>query len=420
MTKKLNSGKVITLILMILAMNTIYLLPYLMYTYYTPLQEAMGLVGRDADYGMLLNVYGIANVILYLPGGWIADKFDCKKLLVFSMISTGVLGIWEATWPSYTLLLIIHIMFAVTTVLTFWSSSVKCVNMLADDGEQGGMFGSLEAGRGVVGLILTVIFTSIYAANAADSGKAMSLVVFIISIVMIAIGVALAFLMPKPKNNEGATNESLIDSIKAMGVAFKCPTTYLLAGMIFCGSMTLASTTYFAPYLQNVCELPVTIGVMFSNYSKIICQLIGATLAAFLATKLKRSSKPMIWAGFIGVICFVIMAMLPASTVVMWPMLVIMVIALMIIYVFRALYYAVVDEAGTPKNIVGSVIGIASLLGFLPDTFYTTLCGKWLEADPVGGYKKIFISCICAVVLGLVCAFIVDKKITKHRAENAE
>ena len=90
------------------------------------------------------------------------------------MVSTGVLGLWEATFPSYTILLLIHILFAVTTVLTFWSSSVKCVNMLADEGEQGGMFGSLEAGRGVSGLVLTIIFTSIYAVNAADSTKAIS------------------------------------------------------------------------------------------------------------------------------------------------------------------------------------------------------------------------------------------------------
>ena len=33
MTQKSKSSKVVTLILMILAMNTIYMLPYLMYTY---------------------------------------------------------------------------------------------------------------------------------------------------------------------------------------------------------------------------------------------------------------------------------------------------------------------------------------------------------------------------------------------------
>ena len=420
MTQKSKSSKVVTLILMILAMNTIYMLPYLMYTYYTPLQEAMGLIGRDADYGRLLNVYGIANVILYLPGGWVADKFDCKKLLVFSLVSTGVLGLWEATFPSYTILLLIHILFAVTTVLTFWSSSVKCVNMLAEDGEQGGMFGSLEAGRGVSGLVLTIIFTSIYAANAADSTKAMRINVLLISIVMIVIGVLLAFLMPKPKNTEAATNDTLLDSIKAMGVAFKCPITYLLAGMIFCGSMCLASTTYFAPYLQNICGLPVKIGVLYSNYSKIVTQLIAASAAGILATKLKRSTKPMIVAGVVGAGLYIVMEILPASTAVMWPMLVVMTVALMMIYVFRALYYATVDEEGTPKNIVGSVIGISSLIGFIPDTFYTSLCGKWLEADPVGGYKKIFLSCILAMVIGLVCAFISDRRIVKFRAANGK
>ena len=79
MAKKANSSKLITLILIIMAMYTIYLLPYLSRYYYAPLQKAMGLVGRDADYGKLVNVYGIANIILYLPGGWIADKFDSNK-----------------------------------------------------------------------------------------------------------------------------------------------------------------------------------------------------------------------------------------------------------------------------------------------------------------------------------------------------
>ncbi|EKC68238.1 hypothetical protein LEA_08895, partial [human gut metagenome] len=41
-----------------------------------------------------------------------------------------------------------------------------------------------------------------------------------------------------------------------------------------------------------------------------------------------------------------------------------------------------------------------------------------LEADPVGGYKKIFLSCILAMVIGLVCAFISDRRIVKFRAAN--
>lgn len=413
--KKPQGKKFLTFILMVLAMNTIYVLPYLMYTYYTPLQEAMGLVGRNEDYGRLLNVYGIANVILYLPGGWIADKFDPKKLLVFSMISTGVLGLWESMWPSYTMLMIIHILWAVTTVLTFWSSSVKCINLLADSDEQGGMFGSLEALRGVVGLIVTTICVSLFSAFKADSSKAMGSIVATVSVIMIAVGIALALLMPKFDAQE-ATNATLIDSIKAMGVAFKLPITYLLAGMIFCGSMAYASSSYYASYLKDFCGMPADIATVFTNYRAIICQLIAAALAALLATKLKNSSLPMIGAGIVGIACFIGMFIIPASTAVLWPILILTIIASMAVYFFRALYYATVDESGTPKNVVGSVIGIASLLGFLPDTFYTSLCGSWLDADPVGGYKNIFMAACAAMVLGLVCAFLADRLIKKHRA----
>lgn len=415
--KKPQGKKFLTFILMVLAMNTIYVLPYLMYTYYEPLQEAMGLVGRNEDYGRLLNVYGIANVILYLPGGWIADKFDPKKLLVFSMVSTGVLGLWESMWPSYTILMLIHVLWAVTTVLTFWSSSVKCINLLADSDEQGGMFGSLEALRGVVGLIVTTICVSLFSAFKADSSKAMGSIVATVSVIMIAVGIALALLMPKFDTKE-ATNATLLDSIKAMGVAFKLPITYLLAGMIFCGSMTYASASYYAPYLKDFCGMPSDIAVVFANYRAIICQLVAAALAALLATKLKNSSLPMIGAGIVGIICFVSMMLVPASAAVLWPIMILTIVASMAVYFFRALYYATVDESGTPKNVVGSVIGIASLIGFLPDTFYTSLCGSWLDADPVGGYKSIFMAACAAMVLGLVCAFLADRLIKKHRTSN--
>ena len=140
--------------------------------------------------------------------------------------------------------------------------------------------------------------------------------------------------------------------------------------------------------------------------------------AAVLAAKLKNSSLPMIGAGIVGIVCFVGMTLVPASAAVLWPVMILTIVASMAVYFFRALYYATVDESGTPKNVVGSVIGIASLIGFLPDTFYTSLCGKWLEADPTGtsGYQKIFIAACCAMVLGLVCSFLAERLIKKYRS----
>lgn len=416
---KTKGPKILTLILMMFSLNTIYVLPYLMYTYYTPLQEAMGLIGKDAAYGRLLNIYGIANVILYLPGGWLADKFDAKKMLVFSMVSTGVLGLLEATWPSYTMLMLIYIGWAFTTVLTYWSASIKCINVISDPDEQGGMFGSLEAGRGIVGLVCTTLFVSIYTAFSANSKQAMGGVVIACSVIMILVGIALAFLMPKT-SSANTTNATIGESLKAMGKAFALPITYLLSGMIFAACIAQALNSYYAPYLQNILGMDVKYTVIFSNYNRTVCTVIGAAAAAVLATKVHSSSKVLIGAGISLTASLAIILLMPSTSAFMWPLLVIIVLATLSYVFFRALYYAVIDELGTDKNMVGSVIGIASLIGFIPDTFFTSVCGGWLEADPVGGYHNIFLAGAAAAVLGLVCAVISNILVEKKRAAAAK
>ena len=416
-THKSKRNQIVTLVLMMLSLNTIYQLPYLMYYYYTPLQDAMGLIGRDADYGRLLNVYGIANVILYLPGGWIADKYDSKKLLVVSMIGTGLLGLWESMFPSYTMLMVIFVLYAVTTVLTYWSASIKIINVVAGSDEQGSMFGTLEAGRGVVGLLITTAAVAVFTSLAANSKLAMTVLIAGISVIMIIVGVLMALFLPKAKV-ENATNASIADTFKAMGHAFKHPSTYLLAGMIFCGSLTLASASYYAPYLEQVCGMSSTVTSVFANYRSVFSGLIGASAATVLAVKMKRSSAPMIGAGIMLIACFVLLLLIPGSAAVMWPLLIIMVLASLGTSVYRALYYATIDESGVPKNMVGSLIGIASILGFLPDTFYTSMAGGWLDKYGVGGFKYIFMACIASSALGLVCSFISDRQIKKYRKDH--
>ncbi|AYF54386.1 MFS transporter [Clostridium novyi] len=404
-----NKDKFITLILMMVSLNTIYLLPYLMYTYYTPLQEAMGLVGKDAAYGKLLNIYGIVNIILYIPGGWISDMFDAKKLLVISMISTGVLGLVEATWPSYSILMVIYILWSFTTVLTYWSSSIKCINLIAGADEQGAMFGSLEAGRGVVGLILTTVFVGIYSMTASITG-----VVIVISIVMIICGIAQLILMPSTSSDE-AVNKDVKSSIRAMKGAFKLPITYLLSAMIFGACITRATFSYYTPFLEQVLGVSVKVTTIFANYNNVLTNIVGASAAAFFATKVGRSTKPMIYAGIVMIASYVGIILLPQTSILLVPFVLLFIIASLGTYVYRALYYAVIEEVGTPKNVVGNVIGISSLVGFIPDTFYLSMCGGWIEKYGVGAYKLIFATCLVAAVVGFIGAFISEKMVKKRR-----
>ena len=409
-----SAKQIITLVLMMLSLCTIYLLPYLMYTYYTPLQEAMGLLGQDKAYGRLLNVYGILNVILYIPGGWICDRFDAKKLLVISMIGTGILGCLEATWPSYTLMMLIFLGYSVTTVLTYWSASIKCINLVAGSDEQGSMYGALEAGRGVVGLLLTTVFVAIYAKfTDLSNTAAMTRIVLITGILMIVIGVLIWIFFPQT-SVEGSTNSNIKESLKAYAVAFKVPVTYLLSGMILAACVCQATLSYFGPYLENIIGVDQKVVIFFTNYNRTVCTLISASVAAILAKKCANSAKVIIYAGIGDAICYLLMLIIPGSKAIMIPVMIIMILSTLFYAVFRALYYASMEETGLQKNSVGSVIAIASIIGFAPDMFFTTMCGGWLEADPVGGYKKIWISCIIVAVVGIVCAIITAKLTDKH------
>ena len=72
----------------------IYLLPFLREGYYKPLQQALHLT--HTQLGVLMSVLGTTSIILYFPGGWLADRISPKKLITFSMIATGLSGLYFA------------------------------------------------------------------------------------------------------------------------------------------------------------------------------------------------------------------------------------------------------------------------------------------------------------------------------------
>ena len=61
------------------------------------------------------------------------------------------------------------------------------------------------------------------------------------------------------------------------------------------------------------------------------------------------------------------------------------------------------------------MIGVASLIGFLPDAFFGTLCGSMLDTYGQDGYKRIYFAGILAIALGLTCAALGNRATKKYR-----
>ena len=72
--------KYLTIIALGLAGGSIYFLPYIKYVFYDAQISTMGITNTQS--GLMLTMYTIGNMILYIPGGIIADKVSPKKALV--------------------------------------------------------------------------------------------------------------------------------------------------------------------------------------------------------------------------------------------------------------------------------------------------------------------------------------------------
>ncbi len=107
------------LIMTVLSLSggVIFMLPFLQEVYYIPLAQALSL--NNTEVGSLMSVFGISSLMVYFPGGWLADRVSPKKLITISLLTTGAIGLYFATFPSYEISLYIHAVWGVTITLLF-------------------------------------------------------------------------------------------------------------------------------------------------------------------------------------------------------------------------------------------------------------------------------------------------------------
>src|SRR5262245_1879928 len=112
-------------VMMVLALSgaVIYLLPFLREIFYEPLRLALGLTHSQS--GVMVAAFGFTSMIAYIPGGWIADRIEPRLLISGSLISTGLLGFWLGTLPSYPVAVLIHALWGVTVTGMMWGALIK-------------------------------------------------------------------------------------------------------------------------------------------------------------------------------------------------------------------------------------------------------------------------------------------------------
>jgi nitrate/nitrite transporter NarK len=77
------------------------------------------------------------------------------------------------------------------------------------------------------------------------------------------------------------------------------------------------------------------------------------------------------------------------------------------VYALRGLYFALIDEADIPILLTGTAVGLASVIGYLPDIFMPPLMGQLLDVYPgVLGHRLVFGLGVGFGVLGLIAVWV--------------
>lgn len=404
-----------TLLLLAAGAGIIFQLPYIRETFYPQIQSAMNLT--NAQMGLLSSGYATMATLSYFIGGIVADKFSARKLLTFSFLVTGALGLWFSTFPSYNIARLIFILMGVSTIITYWSACIKATRMLGTPEEQGRLFGLQEGLRGILNALLVFGMTAAFSYfGSKNEILGTSAAIKVCSIVVIIIGI-LNFIFIKDTVKE-ENSESIIEVTKGMFKALTIPRVWILVAIIFTAYSVYGLIAYVNTYAVNYFGMSSAMGSTLGGIRYLV-QGVGGITGGFLADKLKSRVKVIIGGCTLLAISFGLFIILPVKASLVGVVVVNYFFGLLFIYAVRSQYFAVHDDAGIPVELSGRVSGIASCLGYCPDLFMYTLVGTWMDSYGANGYKMTWVYAMVAAILCVILSLILNR-ITKKEKNTKE
>ena len=146
--------------------------------------------------GLLLTAYAASAVPSYFFGGWIADIFNPKRLVIASCVLTGIVSFAVAVCSSFAALVFLFFCFGITAITLNLSAYLKIVKMLGDDNEQGRLFAITDIAYSILSLILQYIVLAIITYVLSDDPNSFKIAYIIYGTLSLLIGIVIYFLLP--------------------------------------------------------------------------------------------------------------------------------------------------------------------------------------------------------------------------------
>ncbi|MBT5596016.1 MAG: MFS transporter [Flavobacteriaceae bacterium] len=406
----MKKGSVLSITLLILSGELIYLLPYVLPRIFRPtFLEVFNL--NNLQLGSLFSVYGIIALLSYVYGGVISDKFQPKKLMSYSLFFTSFGGLVLASYPSYFVLQILYGYWGFTTVFLFWGAMIKATRVWGGTDNQGQAFGFLDGGRGLVAasmgslgiLIFSVFLTNdIELTSLTERKEAFRYVILFSSFMIFLTGLWVLFFMDSNQKDQ-KNNVISSNSFSNIKTVLKIQSVWLIMIIIISAYVGYRVTDIYSLYASDVMFFNQIEAANVSSLQLYLRPLV-CILIAMLADK----------SSYIYFIIFGFVTMLIGSTIfafgiVQLNMNFVFYLSLIIVatgtYAIRALYFSIMQEGRIPLVLTGTAVGLISVVGYTPDIFAPPIFGYFLDKYPgLLGHQYVFTILVLFSILGLLAS----------------
>ncbi len=421
--KSLFTKKYLVLLLLSLTLN-LSTIVYLPTVYYIPFQQLFGLTNEQQ--GTLISIYGMLSFFAYFFGGLIADRVGVKTLLVASSIVTGCLALYTSTVPSYEIMLVIYVLYAISFIFLQWPAFMKAVRMLGDTKEMAKINAFWGFTSNMFAMIVSYSLLWIFA-DAINGAGGFEGVIVTYACISLTIGTLILFFY-KPEEFLTETSKKELESSKKgggidftlMGKVLSNPATWFTSIIVLTGYMCTTAASYFSVMLNNDYLLPVSVTVAMGIAIRYVFRSISGPAAAVIVGKLGFSYKVIFIFAPITMVVLLGMILLPIDPAIGTLALILVAFFSFIIGFSGSMGLLPLAELKVSMAIYGTTAGVVSALGYSSDMWLFGVIGGILDSNPSSGFKTIMWILLGAQCVMFVTAFLYSKYLKNLMAKEPE
>ncbi len=415
----MRQKKISSMFALIIAGEAIFLLPFILMRVFKPVIREAFLIS-DAQIGEAQALYGITAVISYFFGGFIADKWEARKLLSISLFLTAIGGFWMTLIPSIFTLKILYAFWGVSTILLFWASLIKATRQWGNKNNQGLSFGLLDGGRGFFAATIALSGAAILTFFFPDKGieitfenkvQTLQYIIGSITCIVFLISFLTWYVLPKEEIKTNTEKEFQFNFKQAFSL-MKQGKVIFHSLIIFCAYCAYKLTGVYGTYARDVWKYSLEEATYFAVSIQYI-RPFAAIFIGWIADKFMPSKLLIPSFAILLVITIIFGFGFLENQPIFLSFTAFLLIAFGT-YSLRGLYFAIIEETKTPIQLTGTLVGIISVVGFTPDIFMSLFTGYMLGENPtIIEYQHLFTTFTIIPIVGLLAALGFRKSISK-------